>query len=820
MIKLYLDKLYRYDRVDEHMWVAVPVKKGRLYDANSVFITDGNSRLASQIKITSRYEDGSIRFMFVRFVGTLPGNDKKEFELYLDEADYKESKGNAGNSVTASGGTVNSDVNNTVGGISIKKADGVISIDTGAVSFSVKDYSENVFEGLSYGGKSYAKEDFYGPVLKDGLGNTYGVNIDEWKIVEEGQLCTVLKASGTNISGGEGCEEGSHIRFEIKITAYAGKSWLDMSYRIINTSEQPLHVASLVFAIKGADGKSFNPVLANKECNIKIDSTGCSDINLDLSKEEGPVFNTIGIGDLAAIEEKTPVETVRTCAGSSNYRTNFLIGKNGSEVVKIAEARALLMESNEHYSEVFYGTFFADRTDAEGGVCATIYQAQQNYPKAVKADDGGLYVMLVPEGIDKVVMQPGTSREQMFQLFFHAPSESLVEIDNRSLIYQMPDRPVLDPKVYKESGAMTDVFADRFSRNFEIMLIGKADAHSRSFGMMNWGDTVDWNYTNQGRGGGEPVWSNNEYDYPHACALMYARSGIRRFLDYCIVHARHWMDVDVCHYSSDPLRIGGQIEHTKGHVQNGVLVPSHEWVEGLLDYYHFTGDERGLQTAIGIGDNVLRLLETPAYQKTGEANARETGWALRTLTALYVETNDKKWIEKCEWIVGHFIAWKETYGNWVAPYTDNTLIRVGFMISVAVGSLMRYYKVFPSEGLKALIMDAVEDVRENCLMDCGLFYYKELPSLARLGNNNLLLEAMAAGYELTGDKKYLEAGVLTLKRTLMEQVKVAGGAKKIIGDAMVTGTETTKGFGQSFYPLAVYYKYLVEAGLDDFIDRM
>ena len=500
--------------------------------------------------------------------------------------------------------------------------------------------------------------------------------------------------------------------------------------------------------------------------------------------------------------------------GSSNYRTNFEIGRNGESVIKTVSAEKLLMESNEHMSEVFYGTFFADRTDSDCGVSATIYQAQQNYPKAVKADKAGIYVMLVPENINKVVMCSGTSREQSFQLFFHEPQESLIEIDNRSLIYQMPDRPVIEPKVFKESGALQDVFADKLLEDFEIMLIGKADVHTRCFGMMNWGDSIDSNYTNQGRGGGDAVWSNNEYDYPHACALMYARTGIRRFLDYNMVHARHWMDVDVCHYSNDPLRIGGQIEHTKNHVENGVLVPSHQWVEGLLDYYHFTGDERGLDTAIGIGENILKLLDTPTYKIAGEANARETGWALRTLTALYVETHDKKWIEKCEWIVGHFKSWKLEYGNWVAPYTDNTLIRTGFMISVAIGSLMRYYRVFPSDELKELIIDAVDDVRENCMMECGLFYYKELPSLTRLGNNTLLLEAMAIGYELTGDKKYLEAGIQTLKRVLKEPPKNVGGTKRIVGDALVYAGDSTKSFAQSFYPLAVYYKYLVEAGIE------
>lgn len=381
----------------------------------------------------------------------------------------------------------------------------------------------------------------------------------------------------------------------------------------------------------------------------------------------------------------------------------------------------------------------------------------------------------------------------------------------------MPDRPIIAPYVYKNSGAVPDVFADKVNADIDMLLISKADARARSFGMLNWGDTIDWNYTKQGRGGGAAVWVNNEYDFPHACALMYMRMGIRRYLDFCMVHASHWMDVDVCHYSADPLKIGGLTEHTKGHVINGVMVPSHEWVEGFLDYYHLTGDERGLETALGIGENIMRLLDTPAYAVAGESNARETGWALRALTALYIETGDEKYKAKCDRIVGYFEKWYDDYGCFAAPYTDNTLIHVGFMISVAVGSLMRYYRINKTDELKELIMLAVDDILDNCMLDCGLFYYKELPSLARLGNNTLLLEAMAAGYELTGDKRYLEAGLATMRRALMEPHKYVGGDKQIIGDALVVAGDSTKNFAQSFYPIAYYYKCLVEAGMEEHV---
>ncbi len=839
MINLNLEKLYRYPRNMEPMWVAVPVKRGRLGDASQVCVYDGDERLTSQTKVTSRYDDGSIRFLFTRFEGNLPGNAGKKFELFLDDEDLKASGRKSDISDEKNPGSKNADNNShnmnssgnrnssdNVNNIGIKADSAAVStvyntdgftVDTGAVSFTVKNYSQGLFESLSYGDRLYEKGQFKGPYLTDKAGIRYELNLNRWSVVEEGAVCTILAVDGYNETESGGCEESKHYRFEIRLTVYAGKPWIDVSYRIFNTSETPLSIKSLVFSVMDRADMEQDISLATLDSSAMIDSTGCGDIGTELKNDGGLIYRTRGTKDLDTIEKLARVENIRTCAGASNYKTDFIIGKDGAQVNKAAYDKALLMEGNEHMAEVLYGTFFADRTDSEGGVCATIYQAQQNYPKAVKADKDGLYVMLVPEGFNDVIMQPGMAREQRFMLHFHAAAESLAELDNRSLIYQMPDRLVIAPDVYKNSGAVTDVFADKCSPEIDMLLIGKADARARSFGMLNWGDTIDQNYTKQGRGGGAAVWANNEYDFPHACALMYMRMGIRRYLDFCMVHASHWMDVDVCHYSSDPLKLGGLTEHTKGHVINGVMVPSHEWVEGFLDYYHLTGDERGLETAVGIGDNIIRLLDTPAYAVAGESNARETGWALRALTALYIETGEEKYRIKCDKIVGYFEKWYEDYGCFAAPYTDNTLIHVGFMISVAVGSLMRYYRVNKTDSLKNLIMLAVDDILDNCMLECGLFYYKELPSLTRLGNNTLLLEAMATGYELTRDRKYLEAGLGTIRRVLQEPYKYVGGDKQIVGDALVTSGDSTKNFAQSFYPVAYYYKCLVEAGMDEYV---
>jgi len=760
IIDIYVDKLYKYERKEEPCFIGIPMKKGALRDLDKVAVFQEGRILPLQKKVTARHDDGSVKFLFLRFLADLPAN--KGVVLKCDT-----------NAQTKT--PVQNDTASDTFEIEVKQEQKGIKVDTGVISFAVENDSDSIFQYVETEGRRYEKQQLTGPLLCGGEGKRYQMKIGQWNIVESGAVCTILKAKGTNVCENAGAK---HIDFEVKLTAYAKKPWIEVSYRIINTTLEQFPIASLVF-----------------------------DVKLQKNEDSG--------------KKMAQASDVRTCAAASNYRTDFVIGENGETVSKCVDAKSLVYESNEHFAEVFYGTFFADSTDKDGGVCATIFQAQQNYPKAVRADSEGVSVMLVPEGVDKVVMESGMSREQKFLLHFHNASETLEELDNRSLIYQMPDRPYVKPEVHEASGCYPDIFTKRYLEEAEQALIAKADGHIRAYGMLNFGDAPDMNYTTQGRGGGDLVWCNNEYDFPHACALLYVRNATRRFLDYNIAAASHWMDVDVCHFSDNPLFLGGQWEHTNGHCRGNVrpreslMVCSHQWVEGLLDYYHFTGDERGLETALGIGENVLRLLDTPMYAQVGEVNARETGWALRSLTALYVETNDKKWLVKADKIIQDFKVWGEQYGgDWLAPYTDNTVVRVGFMISVAVGSLMRYYRIFPSEELKTMMVNAVDDLIENCYMErTGLFYYKELPSLNRLGINTLLLESLVTAYELTGNVQYLKYGEQTFLRALHEQPGSSLGKKTIYGDAVVAGNGSPKNFGQCFIPLATYYRAVMESGI-------
>lgn len=730
MIALHFEKLYQSDRIQEPCTAAIPFGKGVLWDCDKLVIERAGIPVPKQCKVTGRWEDGSIKWAFIRFLADLPGNSDTQYFCRLDGQATEEN-----HSMTSCQGEA-------------------ITVETGAVGLRLTT-GKMLFDQVVFGDRVYSKDCFEGPALVDRNGNTYDLQIENWQVAEDGPICAVIKGKGSHLG-----MDGKRLACEITLTAYRHKPWVEFAYRLINTSYDSLPIESLDF-----------------------------------------IFHA----------PKTDTK-VKTCVASSNYATNYRIGENGETVEKTANAQDLQFAGNEHMSEVFYGTFFADYRDEKGGLCVTVFQAQQNYPKAIKAHNKGLVIGIVPKGLNPITMHSGVAREQKMLLHFHDGMEPLAELNNRSTIYQMPDRPILAPQVYRDAQVFEDVFLEQKINDVEMKLTNIADSHARCFGMLNWGDSPDPGYSQQGRGGGTSVWTNNEYDFSHACTLMYIRTGKRRFLDYMLVSSRHWMDVDVCHFSDDPYTFGGQWEHAKEHIVGSHMACSHEWVAGLLDYYHFTGEEVALETAIGIGQNVLRLLEKPEFQRTGELNARETGWALRTLIDLYLETNDEAWLEKCDWIVSHFEEWELKYGHWLAPYTDNTQVRVVFMIAVAVASLMRWYRVCPQEKIRGMIIRAVDDLMENCRMDNGLFYYKELPSLQRASNPNIL-EALTDAYELTSDVKYLEAGIETFKMFLKTPDPVQDFSKRIEGDALIHAGIGTKSFAQTFWPVMVYYKAAVQEGI-------
>ena len=190
MVKVYFDKLYRYPRKAEHAFVAIPLKKGELKDIEGVSILQNKEPVPMQGKVTSRYDDGSVRYMFLRFMADLPANKGCELECEF-----------------------NSDRFSDYNVMNVSRTDSGFIVNAGELLYEVKNNSGHIFENIECAGMKYTAKQFVGPVLKDGNGTTYEARVGEWRVVEQGPLVSILAANGTNITD----NDDKHVDFELRI---------------------------------------------------------------------------------------------------------------------------------------------------------------------------------------------------------------------------------------------------------------------------------------------------------------------------------------------------------------------------------------------------------------------------------------------------------------------------------------------------------------------------------------------------------------------------------------------------------------------------
>ena len=661
-ISLIFPKLSRFQRVREPVTAATPHPEGTLMSADCVRICCDGVAFPSQSIATALWPDGSIKWLFTRFLADLPGNAGCVCTLCEGEPDVPEQL------VMVTRGS-----------------EGGIRIENGSLTAELGAPGTAAIQGVSFPEGAFRSGEMSGPFIQ-AEGTRYDAIVGEsgWSIIENGPVYAAVRACGRHAA-----ESGAKLLdYELTVSTYAGRPEIELEYRIIHREE--------------------NPFLDIEAMRLDI----CPDTaaqSFSLSKSH---YGT-------------------TTLQSSDKPLRFFIDED-----------YLRCEDIEHVPEVFTGTFFGDWRDDMRGVCLYIRQAFQNYPKALDADTCGIRAGLVPERAS-IRFYQGSAKRHRLLIRFHGANEDIRLLDIRGLQYEMPDEPRLLPETYIRAGLFAGYIFQSSHRFAEAQIKRMAYDTKSTLGMMSFGDWWD------GR-----EWQNEEYDPAHWYLVQYARTGERAMLDKMVSTGEHQLDVDICHFSHDPRRAGAHIQHSPEHATGDTEV-CHQWVEGLFDYYHHTGDKRALSAAKGVAQNILYILETHIYPRQYYGYPRELGWALRALATVYVETHDPQWLKPCDQIVVRFMKWQAEYGAWLSPYTTHTLVRVPFMQSVAIRALALYERIKPDEQLRAMILREIDDILQNGSTYTGVFYYKELPGTQYDSPLGHIFESVAIGYRYTGDASYL-----------------------------------------------------------------
>jgi len=743
MNSLYFEKISQFDRIKEPVSVSIPFAKGSLPASKSLIIRDDGQELPVQTRSLAQWDDGSIKWLFAHFQPNLSGN--KDHRIYFDISDEV------------------SDIA-LEHQITVTETNSGYAVDTGVLKFLVPNNGflpirnivlngENLWDDMPFQGFELTLDN------EDTL-STQNSTVS-LELEEVGLLRTVILIKGKhrNASGDE--------IFELhgRITAYAGKPYIEVEHQFIHTEETPEYLLKAL-TLKFAPDSQTSPQMA---------------------------------------------------LGQGYYRTDIQQSEESLEMSLTTET--MLYQANEHFIDSFYGDFWTDWRDESAGLTLSMYQAHQNFPKKLAVNQNGIIASLYPEDEDPALVLQGMGKTHRLLLHFHPADAPLEDLSTRSLQFQLSDYPSLSREWYQQNNPWLETFFPEKLPGRLITYFNQLhDGRPKALGMFHFGDAPDSNYTDQGRGMGQTVWVNNEYDRPHACMLYYALTGQRRVVDSALVNARHWIDVDFCSYNPDPLINRGLRIHDRYHA-TGKVIPSHQWVEGFLDYYVLTGRREGLDTAIAVGENILRQLQQPVMNEPGATSVRETGWALRAMVGLWLGTGEDRWKEEAKRIVEMFLSWSDSYDGLLAPYTSHSMPRVVFMISLTVNSFARYLLIEQDERIKQLIVRTMDDLLEHCLGPDGIFYYKELPSLRRQAPTAHALEALTHAWRITGDERYLKVAARQFLALVQTRIGADNGKKYVDnGGAVIKGMGGGRIFADKYISILLYAGAASSLGLLDWYE--
>jgi len=249
-------------------------------------------------------------------------------------------------------------------------------------------------------------------------------------------------------------------------------------------------------------------------------------------------------------------------------------------------------------------------------------------------------------------------------------------------------------------------------------------------------------------------WSNQQGDAAHGAFLQFLRTGDRAYWDDFLAGARHTMEVDLVRARfgvvdtagrpaplQGPARVGPQ----EGHRYRGLagFRMKDNRLDGLLDYYHATGDPRGLEAARLVADYLAEAVE-----QAGDWPGPEP-----------LEHSAEDWIQACGQLSTACLLWGERSHRDAAQAACRMLLE-------AVGetehggaralALVRYLQVEESTDVLEAACQLVDRIGQvDSLAEAG-----------RFADATALGEAMGRLFRMTGQERFAKAG-----RRLLESMR-------------------------------------------------
>ena len=434
-----------------------------------------------------------------------------------------------------------------------------------------------------------------------------------------------------------------------------------------------------------------------------------------------------------------------------------------------------------------------DASDASKGLTVAVQDFWQNFPKSLAVDrDGCVAIGLFPgRYAGDFPFRSGEHKTHEVLLDFHAgvPSEQ----DARPVAHGFSDPLRLEPSQqwFAKTRALgrlhpldTKNYRAYEIRNLSAAAIGhevllendaeppKPNLLSRReehnfYGWMDYGDVpIDFESAS-GQWG-------MKYDMDYHMAQQYARTSYKspRWWDLFVAGAKHTRDIDVHHQPHHPTSHfvkGGVWAHSL-HSEPGHKNPHRNYnhftkdlcfgARGTATLYYLTGDWKSHDACLEITENALARYMSPQEDPGGpEQNnrmgARGDAWTLNRLLEGYLLGGEEKYLRRARWQVRSCAFDGKPAGHKAVSLWSS----VFYMMALA-----RYVEMFPEDpAAKSYLLAHIETLRRATDPEDGIMYTitpQADGGVVGKGTcshyNIMAADALAMGYLLTGEAKYME----------------------------------------------------------------
>ena len=597
--------------------------------------------------------------------------------------------------------------------------------------------------------------------------------------------------------------------FEIKIHAYAGKSYIKILHTLIYTGIPDKHKKQI--------GEHYNIATQNKNIlsedtandpgwtqpNDQISGCGISLIyHLDKDKK---ILTPIYDGDWAKENSK---ERIIQFKGSLTEKTTLLQTgpkQNNSDAVsssleRIKGFNATVYQNKTLIENVQKAKGWIDLSDSSKGVAIGIKNFFQEYPKGLQIDPkaGTVTGYIWPADVDPMSFErkntkqdgdmlgnfaQGIAKTTEFIYYFH-------KITTENEINNVMDFSLKSPVAHASSEWYTGskVYGNMapFSKKhpeYENALQYKYDwwIYNQNweawYGMFDYGDGKT--YYNNGKW--DKMWTNNEPTIDFMFWTNFMRTGDAKYYYAAQNMSRHTMDVDNIHWpkkrkfvgdDNDAIDYWKYMDEEKSTPYLGIgrrhadehwsaLLSAHVWVQGWIASYYITGDVRGLEVAKMTGDTYINRI-----WGEHDLRGRRLYLSILNLIEIYDATKLDKYKKELDERVQILLSLqKEQGGNLI-------LDRYGYSQTYVAQGLYKYWQLTNDNNVKKAL---IEHAR----------WVKDVPPLNHEMESYLAtIYPLIIGYEFTGNHIYMDEALKRAKFLKVDNLNNSFSNQKEYSEAL------------------------------------